>query len=245
MANEDTSAATAASTDAAHVLLVEDDTGDALLIGELLREVGAAVVLERVGSLAQARSLVKGADCVLLDLGLPDSQGLNGLRQLLQIEPEAAIIILTGEANEHLGEQAVRAGARDYLVKGEVAGHMLNRVIMYAVERRRLKDMRQQLHEAQLLISGNKNSAAARQGHVFISYVSEDSPTVDRLQQDLGKAGIKVWRDRTSLGPGDRWKDEIRRAISSGTYFIYTLLFPDTWQAGVSKLVKAIQHYRY
>jgi hypothetical protein len=79
---------------------------------------------------------------------------------------------------------------------------MLNRVIRYAVERRRLKDMQQQLHEAQLLISGDKNSAAARQGHVFISYVSEDSPTVDRLQQDLERAGIKVWRDRTSLGLG-------------------------------------------
>ena len=130
-------AAYAGRDEQVQVLLVEDDDGDAVLVGELLREVGAAVVVQRARSLAQAKDLVPGAACVLLDLGLPDSQGLNGLRQLLQIEPEAAIVVLTGEASEHLGEQAVRAGAQDYLVKGEVAGHMLNRVIRYAVERRR------------------------------------------------------------------------------------------------------------
>src|SRR6516165_11855373 len=127
-------AAPAAADEQVQVLLVEDDDGDAVLAGELLREVGAAVVVQRARSLTQAKNLVSGAACVLLDLGLPDSQGLNGLRQLLQPEPEAAVVMLTGEASEHLGEQAVRAGAQDYLVKSEVAGHMLNRVIRYAVE---------------------------------------------------------------------------------------------------------------
>jgi serine phosphatase RsbU (regulator of sigma subunit) len=132
------------------VLLVEDDDGDALLVEELLAEVGAAVTLKRARSLGQAKSLVSGAACVLLDLGLPDSRGLNGLRQLLQIEPETAVVVLTGEASEHLGEQAVRAGAQDYLVKGEVAGHMLNRVIRYAVERRRAEEAQRELHLAQV-----------------------------------------------------------------------------------------------
>ena len=143
-------AASPARDDQVQVLLVEDDDGDALLVGELLREVGAAVVVRRARSLAQAKSLVSGVACVLLDLGLPDSQGLNGLRQLLQLEPEAAIVMLTGQASEHLGEQAVRAGAQDYLVKGEVAGHMLNRVIRYAVERRRAEEAQRALQVAQL-----------------------------------------------------------------------------------------------
>jgi serine phosphatase RsbU (regulator of sigma subunit) len=142
--------ASPASDDQVQVLLVEDDDGDALLVGELLREVGAAVVVRRARSLAQAKSLVSGVACVLLDLGLPDSQGLNGLRQLLQLEPEAAIVMLTGQTSEHLGEQAVRAGAQDYLVKGEVAGHMLNRVIRYAVERRRAEEAQRALQMAQI-----------------------------------------------------------------------------------------------
>ncbi len=147
--------ASPARDDQVQVLLVEDDDGDAVLVGELLREVGAAVVVRRARSLVQAKNLVSGAACVLLDLGLPDSQGLNGLRQLLQLEPEAAIVVLTGESSEHLGEQAVRAGAQDSLVKGEVAGHMLNRVIRYAVERRRAEEAQRALHVAQILAQEN------------------------------------------------------------------------------------------
>src|SRR6516164_8929606 len=148
-------AASPARDDQVQVLLVEDDDGDAVLVGELLREVGAAVVVQRARSLTQAKGLLPGAACVLLDLGLPDSQGLNGLRQLLQIEPEAAIVVLTGETSEHLGEQAVRAGAQDYLIKGEVAGHMLNRVIRYAVERRRAEETQRALQVAQLQAEEN------------------------------------------------------------------------------------------
>jgi serine phosphatase RsbU (regulator of sigma subunit) len=147
--------ASPARDDQVQVLLVEDDDGDAVLVGELLREVGAAVVVRRARSLVQAKNLVSGAACVLLDLGLPDSQGLNGLRQLLQLEPEAAIVVLTGESSEHLGELAVRAGAQDYLVKGEVAGHMLNRVIRYAVERRRAEEAQRALHVAQIRAQEN------------------------------------------------------------------------------------------
>jgi serine phosphatase RsbU (regulator of sigma subunit) len=148
-------AETAAEPDEVHVLLVEDDDGDALLVGELLREVGAAIVVERARSLTQAKDLVANAVCVLLDLGLPDSWGLNGLRQLLGINPTAAIVVLTGEASDHLGEQAVRAGAQDYLIKGEVAGQTLNRVIRYAVERRRAEETQRQLQVAQIRAQEN------------------------------------------------------------------------------------------
>jgi len=148
-------AAPAAGDEQVQVLLVEDDDGDAVLVGELLREVGASVVVQRARSLTQAKGLIPGSACVLLDLGLPDSEGLNGLRQLLQLEPEAAIVMLTGQASEHLGEQAVRAGAQDYLVKGEVAGHQLNRVIRYAVERRRAEEAQRALHVAQILAQEN------------------------------------------------------------------------------------------
>ena len=142
--------AAASSISHDHILLVEDDDGDALLGEELLLEVGAPVVVRRARSLNQAKTLLAGAACVLLDLGLPDSQGLNGLRQLLEVEPDAAVVVLTGDTNEYLGEQAVRAGAQDYLVKGEVGGHMLHRVIRYAMERRRAEDAQRQLQAAQI-----------------------------------------------------------------------------------------------
>ncbi len=148
-------AAAASGHEQVPVLLVEDDDGDALLVEELLREVDAPVVVKRARSLGQATTLVSDVACVLLDLGLPDSQGLQGLRQLLGIEPEAAVVVLTGQASEHLGEQAVRAGAQDYLVKGEVDGPMLHRVIRYAVERRRATEAQRELRIAQVLAQEN------------------------------------------------------------------------------------------
>src|SRR5690348_14159358 len=116
------------------ILLVEDDDGDALLVEELLREAGTGVTVQRARRLADARTLIRDAECVLLDLGLPDSQGLDSLRWLLRQEPDVAVVVLTGVADEYLGEDAVRAGAQDYLVKGDVTGTMLHRVIRYAME---------------------------------------------------------------------------------------------------------------
>ena len=131
------------------VLLVEDDDGDAFLVEELLREAGVGVEVQRARLLADARKLIRDASCVLLDLGLPDSQGLDGLRQLLRQEPGVAVVVLTGLADEYLGEEAVRAGAQDYLVKGDVTGKLLDRVIRYAMERRRWDEAQRQLAVAQ------------------------------------------------------------------------------------------------
>jgi serine phosphatase RsbU (regulator of sigma subunit) len=139
-----------ARADQLRVLLIEDDDGDAFLVQELLAESGAGIFVERARSLADARQLVPGAACVLLDLGLPDARGLQGLRSLLQHYPEAAVVVLTGLADEYLGAEAVRAGAQDYLVKGVVSGETLQRVIRYAIGRRRWDEAQQQLHTARV-----------------------------------------------------------------------------------------------
>ena len=140
------------------VLLIEDDDADALLVEELLLDAAAAVTLRRARSMAEAKPLLAGATCVLLDLGLPDTQELaelQGVRWLTEHMPRLAVVVLTGVADEHLGAQAVRAGAQDYLVKGQVDGPLLNRVIRYAVERRHSEDVQRQLREAQIYAREN------------------------------------------------------------------------------------------
>lgn len=137
------------------VLLIEDDDGDALLVEELLLDAVAQVSLRRARSLAEARQLLPEVTCVLLDLGLPDSRELEGLHWLQEQAPTVAVVVLTGLADEHLGAAAVRAGAHDYLVKGQVDGSLLHRVIRYAVERRRGEDVQRQLHEARLVAREN------------------------------------------------------------------------------------------
>jgi serine phosphatase RsbU (regulator of sigma subunit) len=150
----------AANTEQVRILLVEDDDGDALLIEELIHEAGTGVVVQRARLLADAGRLIPGAACVLLDLGLPDSQGLQGLGCLLDQEPDATIVVLTGLADEYLGEEAVRAGAQDYLVKGDVTGKLLHRVIRYAMERHRWDEARRQLQLAR--VSAQENARLER-----------------------------------------------------------------------------------
>ena len=132
------------------VLLVEDDEGDAFLVGELLAETEAAIDLVVATSLNQARTRMGGVDCVLLDLGLPDAQGLDGLRKLLAESSGQAVCVLTGRSDEHLGVAAVAEGAQDYLVKGQVDGVLLARALRYAVERKRADENTRRLREVEL-----------------------------------------------------------------------------------------------
>ncbi|HST55037.1 MAG TPA: fused response regulator/phosphatase [Solirubrobacteraceae bacterium] len=134
------------------ILLIEDDEGDALLVREELADVPQAPAIEWVRSLADAVGpLSRGVRCVLLDLGLPDADGgLSTLRAVRELAPEAAVLVLTGQDDEHLGIRALGEGAQDYLVKGAVDGRLLTRAIRYAIERRRADQAALQLREAQL-----------------------------------------------------------------------------------------------
>ncbi|GAA4687432.1 PP2C family protein-serine/threonine phosphatase [Phytohabitans rumicis] len=132
------------------VLLVEDDEADAFLVGELLAEADARVDLVVAASLTEARQRMTGVDCVLLDLGLPDAQGLDGLRQVLAMAGPAAVCVLTGRQDEPLGVGAVAEGAQDYLLKGQVDGVLLTRALRYAVERKRADDNARRLREVEL-----------------------------------------------------------------------------------------------
>jgi serine phosphatase RsbU (regulator of sigma subunit) len=150
-----TEAPAAAASGHIQVLLIEDDDGDALLVEELLLEAGAPVTPHRVRSLAEVIPLPPGVSCVLLDLGLPDARGLDGVQWLHEQLPTVAVVVLTGLADEHLGVAAVGAGAQDYLLKGQVDGLLLHRVIRYAVERRHLEETQRELREARILAQEN------------------------------------------------------------------------------------------
>lgn len=132
------------------ILLVEDDEGDAFLVRELLSEADAPFELTVASTLREATTLVAGAECVLLDLGLPDAEGIDGLRKLLAVAGPAAVCVLTGRSDEHLGVQAVAEGAQDYLVKGQVDGVWLVRALRYAVERKRADEASRRLREVEL-----------------------------------------------------------------------------------------------
>jgi signal transduction histidine kinase len=120
--------------------LVEDNPGDARLIQEMLRE--SPVDPHQVHCLSRldevlTRVMREPFDVLLLDLGLPDSQGLATFERVNQQAPMMPIIIFSGAIDEQLGVEAVAQGAQDYLVKGQIDGFRLKRAIRYAIERKR------------------------------------------------------------------------------------------------------------
>jgi signal transduction histidine kinase len=129
------------------VLLIEDNPPDADLLVEMLsgEEKGLRVV--RADCMARAESWLKesnDADVILLDLGLPDSDGLESLDRAVKAGPHLPIVVLTGLEDEALGVEAVRKGAQDYLLKGQTSPGLLVRMIRHAVERNRLSEARSQ-----------------------------------------------------------------------------------------------------
>ncbi|MGI8550887.1 MAG: response regulator, partial [Dehalococcoidia bacterium] len=122
------------------VLLVEDNPGDAVLIQEFLRDARTLQTnVTWVQDLASAIAhLARGNfDLVLLDLSLPDSQGIETLRQVVAFTTAVTVVIMTGLDDEQLATRALSEGAQDYLVKGHIDAAMLERALRYATERAR------------------------------------------------------------------------------------------------------------
>ncbi|MEV6299177.1 SpoIIE family protein phosphatase [Actinoplanes sp. NPDC051861] len=191
------------------ILLVEDDEGDAFLVRELLSEADAPFDLTVVTSLREATKMLAGIECVLLDLGLPDAEGIDGLRKLLAVAGGAAVCVLTGRSDEHLGVQAVAEGAQDYLVKGQVDGVLLIRSLRYAVERKRADENARLLREVELR---QAESARLERGLLPQPLMQTTEVTVEtfyRSGRAMGLLGgdffdvVQVGDDRLHLIVGD------------------------------------------
>jgi PAS domain S-box-containing protein len=136
--------------DTIRVLLVEDNPGDARLLREVVREAeGAHIQLTHVDTLAKALGKLDSDqfDVVMLDLSLPDADGLDTLVRTHARAPSVPIVVLTGLDDEALAIRAVREGAQDYLVKGQVTGQLLVRAMRYATERKRAVEALQRSEE--------------------------------------------------------------------------------------------------
>jgi serine phosphatase RsbU (regulator of sigma subunit) len=124
------------------LLLVEDDAGDVVLVEELLADSGVRATLTWVRSLTEAKEWLRrnGAPgCILLDLHLADSSGLEAVTQVRAAAPGAPIVVLTGLTQENAGLAAVAAGAQDYLIKGQAAADVFSRAIRYAAQRKQVE----------------------------------------------------------------------------------------------------------
>lgn len=178
------------------ILLVEDNPGDAFLIQELIKEVNTVKVnLHTVERLSEAFNLLASSslnqcfDVMLLDLSLPDSQGIETFMKANSQAKTIPIIVLTGIDDETLALRAMQEGAQDYLVKGKVTGDLLVRSMRYAIER--------QLIEDALCQSEERFRVALKNSPIFVFNQDRDLRYTWVYNQRAG------WTEQTMLGKQD------------------------------------------
>jgi len=175
-----------------YILLVEDNLKDAQLLREYLAEVGAERLrVIQVSRLSEALKCIghESFDVILLDLSLPDSQGLETLNKVNFAASNIPIVVLTGLNDEQLAVQAVRQGAQDYLVKGHFEGELLVRAVQYAIERKQTEEaLRQQYLRERLM--------GRMQERIYQSLALEDilNTTVAQVRQFLECDRVLIYR---------------------------------------------------
>jgi serine phosphatase RsbU (regulator of sigma subunit) len=143
-----------AATREISVLLIEDDDGDAYLVRDALAD-DPKITVSWVQTVSAGLAVLQSHDCVVLDLGLPDTSGLDGLRRVRASSMRTPVVVLTGLTDERQAIEALAAGAQDYLLKGQVTERDLIRTIRYAIQRHDVEDMEAELLQEQLYAEEN------------------------------------------------------------------------------------------
>ena len=196
------------------VLLVEDNPGDARLISEMLKEASAAKF-----KLRYADRLDEGLRCltqqtidlILLDLSLPDSQGLDTFIKTYTQAAKVPIVVLTGLDDEALAIRIIHLGAQDYLIKGELNKNILVRALCYAIERHRMQERIRSLSLVDEL-TGLYN----RRG--FLTLASQQLILANRLKKRMSLIfadldGMKWINDTLGHQEGDKALIEIAKIL--------------------------------
>ncbi len=201
-----------------NILLVDDDPGDCRLVelalspfrgnGEEQFDIKTAETL----CAAKDRLKAENFDAILLDLGLPDSQGCETVREVLELDLRLPIIVFTGLANEAVGLRAIKQGASDYIVKDHFSGDVLRRSIRYAIERKRI--------ENKLVEANERLKEHDRLKSEFVTTVSHELRTPLSIFKNIisnttaGTYGKISTELRGNLELADKSVDRLARIIS-------------------------------
>lgn len=138
------------------VLLIEDNPDDVFLVEDALKKSRTTPFdLRACGALKEGLEALRSGEfeVILLDLSLPDSFGLETLKRTRSAASTVPVIVMTGDRDENMGLQALKEGAQDYLIKGQIPTQLLTRAIAYAVERERTGgELRNSLRETEVLL---------------------------------------------------------------------------------------------
>ncbi|MFA6224503.1 MAG: sigma 54-interacting transcriptional regulator [Desulfomonilaceae bacterium] len=231
------------------IMLIEDNRVDARLIKEMCLDcesVDLDIQVESRLASGLARLGTGGVTGVLLDLNLPDSQGIETLIRVESEFPEIPIIVLTGQEDEAVAVEAVKHGAQDYLFKGMVDGNLLVRSLRYAIERKRIKvDLIKARDELERRVE-ERTSELLTTNERLKKEFAERNQAEEALRQSelrlnlaLNGAGLGSWDYNLETGEAiyDRRLAKILGftldEVPSHLLWLENLTHPDDWSRGV------------
>ena len=256
----------AADRDAVRLLIVEDDLASAALLRELLESLDRPrFAIRHVTTAQEACDVVegRGADVVLLDLGLPDAVDLEALTRLQKCVSEIPVIILTSRADEAMALQALSYGAEDYLLKGHVDAATLIRSLRYAIERHR--NVRDLAHVTKQLEVANESLERLTLLDPLTDVMNRRglqqalSREIENLQRSLGEAAVllvdiddfKSVNKKLGHAVGDVALKEIARRLQAAVRAVdyvgrlggdeFMLLLPDADPAEVVRIAERVR----
>lgn len=208
------------------ILIIDDNAGDLLLLKKAIKSTPLAInKISVANTLSGAIHLLaeKPFSLIFLDLFLPDSTGLNSFTEVQKINPEIPIIIFSGLADKQMALKAISLGAQDFLIKGDHTLEMLEKAVLYSLERKKNTEIiksNNERHENLLKVTNDilwdwdiVTGLVSWSGHDIIKYLPPDisSPQVP----------AKFWLKRLH-------KDERRKVLASIKKAIHSRL--SFWQ---------------
>ncbi len=179
------------------ILLVEDDLGDQHLFQRhLQRSNDVAVEVQAEGTVAGAVDAIRsspGFDVAFIDFGLPDAQGVEVIDAIQEVAPDLPLVVLTGHSDEQVALAALRAGAQDYLLKGQMSPINMRRIMRFAIERKsvteRLRLKERELRRVERLKStGELAAGVAHEINTPLQYVGDNLFFLEESMQQLSPA---------------------------------------------------------
>jgi two-component system sensor histidine kinase UhpB len=202
------------------ILIVEDNPGDLLLLKEHLHLTGIGIQkLLEAESLQKAKEILaeEKPDLVLLDLFLPDSNGLETFTQLNHLTPAIPIAVLSGLSDSQTALKTIQAGAQDYIVKGDYDERLLSKIIHYSIERNSITQrLKQSFERYDLMAKATSDIVWDWDVRTNANWFSENFVTLFGYKDEELEAGLDAWYERIHPEDKKRVVDGIKKAIEDG-----------------------------
>lgn len=198
-----------------NILLIEDKPSDILLIKRMLSTI-VKFTIEQVARFSAGLERLErgGVDVVLMDIVLPDSEGIEAVKKVYATFPGVPIVVLTGFPDEEMGIRAIQEGAQDYLVKGRINADALTRILRYSIERKKTLEEMEQLRNIESLEI--LSSGIAHELHNLFTVILDNITSAKMYVPSCGEAFSRLVNVENACKKAKKLNDQLLTLTKGG-----------------------------